>query len=68
MGVNIIKEYLHHRYSCKVCEVFQKRLSESVFWLTAFDFRQRFRRIISKTCLQSFAKNIGKIAQVQKKL
>ena len=52
MAGNIIKKDLHHIYFfCKVCEVFQKSFSHSAYWLTAFDFGQRFRRIVSNTCL-----------------
>ena len=38
-------------FSCKFCEVFQKRLSQSASWLTASYYWQRFRRTVSSMCV-----------------
>lgn len=37
--------------SCKFCEVFQKRLSQSASCLTASEFHDCFRRLLLNTCL-----------------
>ena len=53
MAGNIIqKKSLSQIFSCKFCEFLQKGLSQSASWLAASDFRQRFRRIVSNTCLR----------------
>ena len=39
-------------FSGKFWENFQKRLSQSASWMTASDFPQRFRRIVSNLYLR----------------
>ena len=51
MAGNIIpKRSPSQTFSFKSCKLFQRRLTAS--WLSASDFWQRFRRIVSNTCLE----------------
>ena len=46
---NIIQEKLNH--SCFLVKFSRKSVFPECFWVTASDFRQRFRRIVSNICL-----------------